>query len=280
LNLEINEIISSGLLELYVAGLAADAEREQVEQWAASYPEVRAELAAIEVALENYAVANAVQPAAGVKARVMADIASPIAAAPPVKAIIGNDAAGVQKPAVRMWKLMAAASVALLIGSAIVGLSLYNKNKAYQKELVALKTDVNNKQAVISFQKQEYMLHHHDMEIMMEQGATAVELHKADGAPGECGARVFWSKKTGDVYIDPCRMINTPAGKQYQLWVMVNGKMISAGTINTAAVKDKYSIQKMKTTFPKAELFAVTLEKEGGSETPTPGQTYVTGKVV
>ena len=68
--MELNDIISSGLLELYAAGLASQEEAAQVLQWARQYPEVADELAQIETSMSLYAQANAVLPEASVKAKI------------------------------------------------------------------------------------------------------------------------------------------------------------------------------------------------------------------
>ena len=75
--MEVQDIISSGLLELYAAGLTSNAESAQVQAWVKQYPEVAAELKAIELGLENYAQANAVAPAADVKDKLFAQINTP-----------------------------------------------------------------------------------------------------------------------------------------------------------------------------------------------------------
>jgi anti-sigma-K factor RskA len=84
-------------------------------------------------------------------------------------------------------------------------------------------------------------------------------------------------KNTGEVYIDPSNLPEAPAGKQYQLWAIVDGKPVDGGMIITTKKDNKYRIQKMK-TFGKAEAFAVTLETEGGNPTPK-GDMYVLGKM-
>ena len=58
-------------------------------------------------------------------------------------------------------------------------------------------------------------------------------------------------------------MQQTPTGKQYQLWAIVDGKPVDAGVINNCI-----GLCKMK-KIDHAEAFAITLEKEGGSPTPT-----------
>jgi anti-sigma-K factor RskA len=73
---------------------------------------------------------------------------------------------------------------------------------------------------------------------------------------------LFWNTKTKEVYVGGMQLPEAPSGKQYQLWAIVNGNPVDAGVLSEA------QLQKMK-TFEKAEAFAVTLEKEGGSPTPT-----------
>ena len=72
--MEVQDIISSGLLELYVSGLSSEEESEKVENWGQIYPEVREELEAIQDALENYAASLAIQPDPTVKDKILAQI--------------------------------------------------------------------------------------------------------------------------------------------------------------------------------------------------------------
>jgi hypothetical protein len=153
-----------------------------------------------------------------------------------------------------------------------------NKNKSKENELAAAKTEINNAQAALQKLQQAHLTEHHDMEQMLSGSVVKIALQKTANAPDGCTAVIFWNKKTGEVYIDPCRMVKAPDGKTYQLWAIVNGKPVDAGIVKTGTKEEKYSIQKMK-IFEKAEGFAVTLEKEGGSSVPTLEQTYVTGKV-
>ena len=47
--------IDSGVLELYVSGLLSETEAQQVEEYAAHYPEVQQEIDAIRSSVNNYA---------------------------------------------------------------------------------------------------------------------------------------------------------------------------------------------------------------------------------
>jgi anti-sigma-K factor RskA len=86
-------------------------------------------------------------------------------------------------------------------------------------------------------------------------------------------AQVFWNTKTHDVFIADVSLPQAPSNKQYQLWAIVDGKPVDAGMISDA----KNLAQKMK-VFEKADAFAITLEKRGGSATPTMEEIYVMGK--
>lgn len=70
----ITEFIESGILELYVMGIASPEETLSVEKMAAAHPEVKQEIADISLAMEQYAQAQAVTPRPTVKALLLATI--------------------------------------------------------------------------------------------------------------------------------------------------------------------------------------------------------------
>lgn len=69
-----SEFIGSGILELYVLGIAGPEDIREVEQMAAIYPEVREEIAAISASMEQYAMAHALPPDATGKPFLLATI--------------------------------------------------------------------------------------------------------------------------------------------------------------------------------------------------------------
>ncbi|WP_347159447.1 cupin domain-containing protein [Pontibacter chitinilyticus] len=70
----IADFIQSGVLELYVMGATTPEETATVEQMAAAHSEIRQEIEAISLALEHYALAQAVTPRNVVKPLVLATI--------------------------------------------------------------------------------------------------------------------------------------------------------------------------------------------------------------
>lgn len=71
---KVSDYIESGVLELYVMGMASPHESEEVEKMATLHPEVRTEIEEIEKSLEVYAKAKAVSPHATVKPMLLATI--------------------------------------------------------------------------------------------------------------------------------------------------------------------------------------------------------------
>ncbi len=61
---------------------------------------------------------------------------------------------------------------------------------------------------------------------------------------------------------------------QYQLWAIEDGQPVSAGMYT----EDKDSRIALA-NIPKAQAFAITLEKEGGSKAPTMENMFVMGEI-
>jgi len=266
--LEIQDIISSGLLELYAAGIASETETRQVEEWVALYPEVAAELKEIMIGIETYATANAVEPSASVKEKIFARInTSESGKVIPIQP--GGDNEFQQIGRYPYWKMVAAASVLFLIGSIALNVVTYNKFSHAYQNLVALRETFD------SIQDKNFLMTA-DMNIIQSRYSMPVALKGLEAAP-DAAAKIFWMQNTGEVFIDPSNLPDAPLGKQYQLWAIVDGIPVNGGMILTSEKGDKYRIQKMK-TFGKAEAFAVTLEPEKGNSTPQ-GPMFVMGKM-
>lgn len=72
--MNIKEYIESGVLEIYVLGLASKEETEEVEKMSIAHPEIKKEIAEISLALEKYAQQNNVAPHPAIKPLLMATI--------------------------------------------------------------------------------------------------------------------------------------------------------------------------------------------------------------
>ena len=253
--MQVQDIISSGLLELYATGLASSTERQQVENWIKQYPEVAAELKDIESGLENYAQAAAVTPPTEIKEKIF----TRINALRPVSDIDNGSTAKVVAFK-NYWKFAAAASIILLAGSAIMNVMYYNKYDTANKDLQQTQQQLAQVQQQTDDMKT-------DLNIVQSKYSIPVALQGQPTLP-EATAKIYWMKNTGDVMVDASNLPDAPAGKQYQFWAIVDGKPVDGGLIITNDKGKKFRMQKMH-AFGRAEFFAISLETEGGNPTPT-----------
>jgi outer membrane murein-binding lipoprotein Lpp len=239
------QIISSGLLEAYVMGNTTPIESAQVEQFRLQYPEVNNEILAIEETMEAYAFANAITPSHDIKNKIS------MALQMPTQTVLPNNISKVVT--LSPWRNIAAASIALLIGSAIFNVLYFSKYKNANAKYAESEKAIATLNANLSESS-------NDMNVIRSKYSLPLKL-KPDIAPKDADAKIYWLTNTGEIYIDPSNLPATPKGMQYQLWAIVDGKAIDAGLI--VSKDGTLKMQKMK-TFGKAQAFAVTLEVEGG----------------
>ena len=266
--METQDIISSGLLELYAAGIASEKEAVDIELWLKKFPEVAQELKEIMLSMELYAMENGIKPAQHIKEKIFARINKGIylPETPVVPFTNENSTKFISSP---FWKLVAAVLIVLLIGSIALNIFTYNRYNEADQNLYATRKSLND------LQDQNKQMEA-GLNVFQSKYSVPVSLKGLQASPN-AAAKIFYMQNTGEVYIDPSNLPEAPAGKQYQLWAIVNGKPVDGGMILTSKKGDKYTIQKMK-TFGKVEAFAVTLEAEKGNATPK-GPMYVMGKM-
>ncbi|MBS1495761.1 MAG: anti-sigma factor [Bacteroidetes bacterium] len=267
--MEVQEIISSGILETYVLGLTSAEDTARVQVWIKQYPEVAAEINEIEEAMEKLAMAQAVEPNAAVKSKIL----NSISIKPDTSVKENNTKIYSISP---VWKWVAAASIILLLGSVIFNYVYYNKYQTVNYENALTRQQLQNQDSQLAQLNSQLDMLNHNMSVVQSKYSEPVSLHGMDVAPN-AAAKIFWMKNTGEVYLDPSNLPDAPAGKQYQLWAIVDGKPEDAGMIVKTKKGEQYQIQKMK-SFGNAQAFAVTLETEGGNPTPK-GAMYVMGKM-
>ena len=273
--METNDIISSGLLELYLLGLTNEQETAQVIALAKVHPEVAAEIQSIESGLETYAKMHAVTPSGNSRQKILSAVTGT-----PARDYQTNTNGNAEMAKVvsitPAWKYIAAASIVFLIGSAILNVIYYDKYKSVSKDYSAAVFEKNRAQDQLAALEETNKEMKNDMGVVQSKYSQAVSLKGLEKAP-DAAAKIFWMKNTGDVYIDASNLPDAPKGMQYQFWGIVDGKAVDGGLIVFNKQGDKFRIHKMK-SFAHAEAFAVTLETEGGHPQPQ-GDMYVMGKL-
>lgn len=274
--MNIQEYISSGIVESYVLGLADEAERAEFEQMCSLHPEVLAARDAFETELERNAMTATVAPPAVLRENILNQLSAEEAGQTNGHTV--QQQARKPKVVSMTMRYVAAASIVLLAGSAVLNFYFFNKYKEYsqrydnllaqQTELVknnnSLQTRLNTYENTIAGLTNPHMA-------VIKMDANAVP---ANGSPAPSSlATVYWDTQTKDVYVVANNLPHPVAGKQYQLWAIVDGVPVDAGVFDLA----NNVMVKLK-NIPRAQLFAITLEQQGGSPTPK-GPMYVLGKV-
>lgn len=271
------EYIQSGIIESYVLGMASSAEVAELEQLCLQYPEIKKALNDFELALEANALSKAVTPPPQVKKQIFAAlqsnfVASKNKAAENTKALVSplNETMVVKMN--QPSRFLAAASIILLVISGGMNIYFYSKFKETTQQYQALVLEKNTLQANNQIMQTKSLDMFNSMQMMTDPNMQKVSMPGIAGKEANY-ATVFWNMKSKDVYILPNKLPLPANGKQYQLWAIVEGKPVNAGVISDCA-----GLCKMK-NIPSASMFAITLEKLGGSETPTLSEMYVAGKV-
>ena len=287
---DIKAYIETGILELYVLGNVSPEEKLQVEEMAAKYPEIRAEITAIEQSLENFALQNAIEPPDHLREKVLNSLVTNFAGDTnfPSKQIThADDDVAAKHPATEsnnvvsftspatpkqnnFYKYAFAASLLALIACAF---SIVSLNRQLEQSATVIASLQQKNQ---SFASRVNLLNnavyaYHDPQIKMV---------KLQGMPKAPGAKLTlaWSPQNKKVMIDmqDMKLAANDQAHQYQLWAIVNGKPVDLGVFD--AKTDSVGMKEMKPV-ANAVMFAVTLEPRGGSVNPTMDQMVLAAKI-
>ncbi len=293
--MDIQQYIQSGIIESYVMGLASDDEIIEVEKLALEQPEVQQAIDDYSELLEQQAFQNAVAPPPGVKERLMAAIREDDSAGSGAIAFSAHSSASVVTPAMlpeqeissssativpistkqssyKLWQYVAAASIILFVCSAAYNVYLYNEYSEKSQQYISLLNERTTLQASNNIYQTTIKQLQSANDMMADPAMAKV---KMDGQKNkQDAALVLWDTRTKDVYLVANKLPSPAQGKQYQLWAIVDGKPVDAGMLDANC----NSVCKMK-NIPKAEAFAITLEKLGGNPGPTMTELYVMGKI-
>jgi anti-sigma-K factor RskA len=278
--LDIQQYISSGILELYAAGALSQEEMRTVERVMTDYPEVRRELSDIEDALEQYAMLNARPPREEVRASILGKIAwesdGTVAKQNLLKETPQAQVLPLQTQAPgrsRTPFYLAAASFALFVLSAASAMYFFSQWKSVEYELLAIANEKSRAEQEYSLMQASLKNMNYDLGIIVHKNTKAVPI-TAVKQGNNSGAVVYWNSVTKDVYLNIDKLPPPPPGKQYQLWAMRRGTPVNEGIFRA----DSVGIQKMK-TIEEPEAFVVTMEPEGGSPQPSMENIMWAGKL-
>ena len=269
--------IESGILELYVLGQLNDSEQNEVLAMALKYPEVKQEIEAIEIAMEQYAVQHAIQPAEGLEQKIFQQIGlvNPVGLAQEAK-VLSMDTLDYHSK-IRTLKFALVACVALLIVSVVALYSAHSELGNAKDQIATLSLDREQFTKTVNFMK----TNNEDLNklVAMSDDPEWKTVKLAGQKDPKDNMVVYWHPKGKHVMVNNTKMALPENDKehQYQLWALVNGKPVDLGVFDVTS-DTSHILVNMK-EIGIAQAFAVTLEKRGGSPTPTMEQMMVMGGV-
>lgn len=268
--MNIQDYISSGIIQAYVLGLASEEERLEFERLAAIHPELQQAREAFEMSLEQHAMANGVTPPQKVKDRFLEAIGDTsrktTSSNPPNIITMENEKVPVRK-AVGWSRLIIAAALVLLLVLGWLSYQANQQNKDLKNANSQLQARLNTSDSILNRIVEE-------QKVVKDPNVTVVNMVGTQVAP-KSSANVYWDSTSQNVFMVVKNMPRLPNDKQYQLWALINGKPKDLGVFD---VNDDKVIIKMKNT-QKADAFAITIEQKGGSPSPTLEKMQSVGKL-
>ncbi len=277
--MDIKEYISSGILENYVLGNVSKQEQQEVECMSHIYPEIKSELEQLQSVIESMAIKLEKNPPSHLKSKILTAIKNEKQEALGQKTeakVVAIDASGNSK----LWKYMAAASVVITIGFAYLfytsnselksvksqlsdmSTEMYENKSNFETELDALSQKVEKKKELLAF---------------LQHSATKKIVLKGTDFQPTSTCIVYFNESTSKVFLDASpQMEKLPQDKQYQLWAIVDGKPVDMGMLtHDKPCEDLCPMPDVS----NAQAFAITVEKAGGSPTPSLDKLAVIGNV-
>lgn len=265
--MNIQEYISSGILETYALGEGSQEERALVEKIVAEHPAVKAELEHVEATLETLAMKAALAPRKALKQKIMLRAE---AVEQGTKVVPLGEVA---LPSILFYKYSAAASIAIALLASYLAYDY--RTRWIEKEIAFNELSAQSRQVA-----EDYNVVNHKLDKIQGDFAiiesTAFQKVVMKGTPNDVNAlaSVYWNPGTKEVYISIQNLKDIAKEKQYQLWAIVDGKPVDAGVFD----KNFAGLLKMKNV-AGAAAFAVTIEPRGGQASPTLGTMQVVGAI-
>lgn len=258
------EIIASGNLELYVCGALPTEEATEVDRAIEAHTEVKREIELIEESL--LLLAEKVAPP--VQAMTWTYILNSIRN---VKELGDSKVRTLNWPAITGW------AAAILFMGGIMWMLKQTNDVNHSLQVTTIEnTTLKEEKATIESQLAE---NNNTLEILRSKDYKAYTLPGNQAVAPEAFAKVYLNSKENIAYIDIKGLPTPPRGKVYQVWSLKMEPLTptSVGLIdpNNETGDGIYKF----VDFPNPEAFGITLEPEGGSETPTLSQLYTLGMI-
>ncbi len=249
-------------------GAVSDQERREVECLSSIYPEVGRELDQLSEAIEQYAMLHSVEPPASIKAKLLQQLSfsnheeeddeqESDAIVRPMPVDMSSSHAHRTT-----WIVAACMGLAMLLFSFF----LISKLRTNQNALASVRSRNDSLKTVASQLQADQAQSEQVVALLSQPALKRIELKGNKQAP-EGDLFVFWNADTKQVAVTVKSLPVLPTDKQYQLWALVDGKPVDAGVFDAGSTNS--ATQPLNRSIARADAFAVTVEKRGGSPAPT-----------
>jgi anti-sigma-K factor RskA len=264
----IKDYIESGILEQYLLGELSPIEEKEVEKLMAQHPEIRQEYFTLADTFEKMSLQTGVEPPSELKDLIMDAVGGSKASrnqstqdnsSRPTNNLLYF--AGI----VAITSLLIAAGIAYMCRQSKAVLSSEITNQQSQIETL------NNDKQLLTARVNQLA---EDLRIMGSPEYNQVNLNGLPLAP-QAFAQVFWNQSNQEVYLKADHLPEPAVGKQYQLWAIVNNAPVSMGVFDLPTDNQLLRMS----TVANAVAFAITLEPQGGVDSPTLEAMFVIGNV-
>lgn len=276
--MDIQKYIESGKLELFLLGELTEREREEVMAMAQAYPEIQAELDALEEGMFAFDTLTGKEPSSQVKDKLFAALQEDFQEETPASIASEETEPGKEAKVVKVstWRpfAIAASLVAILASSA----AIYYAQKFYEtdEKFTALVLDQQVMADNLNKANLEFEVTESRLDRIVAGDFLRVEM-KGEALPMQKDAKVdvFWDKNAQEVFVAVNNLNSLSDEFDYQLWAIGEDGPIGIGLVNPG---EKFTLQQMNAV-AAAGAFAITIEPKGGSESPTLEKLVVLGEV-
>lgn len=279
--MNIEEYISSGILESYVLGETSDSENALISCLVKTNSNVAAELKSIQEIQEQIAFNNAQTPPNDLKSKIWNSIVdqnntidSTDLSSREFSLIEKNESKKdesvnqtiILRPNKSYWIGIAASFIAL-ISFGIFSVHYMNLATKYAKEIEKIKDKE-------TFLNKNLALKSKEIKFLSASNTKKIVLN---GIENKENYRVVahWNENDKKLVLSEIQLPTLKNDKQYQLWALIDGKPHNAGILNSTNIEDYLEMIPVE----KPQAFAITIEPNGGSEVPHLEDLCVLGEV-
>lgn len=260
----IQEYIDSGILELFVFGNLSEAEQHEVAALVDKHPELKREVEQIEAAMLMLSRATLSKPAPDVSG-MLAKISDSDS----------TDVIPLSRKRTPWTTYFQIAATIILI--AALGFMI-GQNKKLKDQLVDIEQEQLLQESETQLAQQQAKAYSDLLEVLRNDEIRKIPLGPQAIAP-DAYAQVFWDTANDKAYVDIKGLPEPPEGKVYQVWSLTLDPLTptSLGILDGDDINGSriYALDNPN----QSQAFGITLEPEGGSESPTLEQLYTLGTV-